>query len=241
MASLGSLFILRKSSRSNRSDPTEGEGCKCECCNRRRESSPNAEHARSRPRSRTQTSLAQTPSWNAGKRGSVKKHLLRASTYITAAAPYRFDDSDFKGGDAREFPVVPAEELRNQELERTITLYNRSRAPSVVSARTPLDSPHSPGSPQSGRRTSPTGRRPHSNTLPGTASTRERHRHRSSSSSSPPGDSSLVRAPTLEVPKVVYPPVRRNTLSDAPRPSVDTMSGAQQTPTIVVSTDPDVP
>ena len=171
-----------------------------------------------------------------GKRRKVAKALAKFSDYVGTAARERFDDSEFRNGDALSFPEVPGERQRNERLpiiKRQYTHYNRpgSFNGSVASgiggqAASATSRAPSPSSP----------RRSETGILQlERAASMGLQNPRSSSPASLPGR--RRRRSTLEVPSPTHysnTPSRLSTSSIAPD---ITIPAGQGSPTIVVSPD----
>jgi hypothetical protein len=114
---------------------------------------------------------------DAGGRRKVHKVMTALAKHLTSAPPDLLDDSGFKQGKARDYPLLPGEEFRHDRLQQITERYNqprdehgnvtpipersRSRARSFVSnasdnpdhegslASSPAGSPWSPQTPRS--------------------------------------------------------------------------------------------
>ncbi|KAJ4322421.1 hypothetical protein N0V94_002408 [Neodidymelliopsis sp. IMI 364377] len=94
---------------------------------------------------------------NAGRR-RVRNWFERAGNKMSDAAHRGLDTSDYSDRRARKYPMIPGEELRNQDLHRTSTQYTHIRdmqaaasyASSIKSARDAENSSTPPTSPQPG-------------------------------------------------------------------------------------------
>jgi hypothetical protein len=94
---------------------------------------------------------------NAGRR-RVRNWFERAGNKMSDAAHRGLDTSDYSDRRARKYPMIPGEELRNQDLHRTSTQYTHIRdmqaaascASSIKSARDAESSSTPPTSPQPG-------------------------------------------------------------------------------------------
>jgi hypothetical protein len=93
-----------------------------------REHSPD-EHIEQVP---LRTDTAKTES-NAGRR-KVRNWFERAGIAMSDAAHREFDVSDFRDQKARRYPWIPGEELKNKDIHRTSTNYEKNRAASYASS-----------------------------------------------------------------------------------------------------------
>ena len=112
--------------------------------------SPN-EHIEHAP-VRTDTT---NPESSAG-RGKVRKWFEKAAVYMSDAAHRELDVSDYRDEKARRYPWIPGEELKNKDIHRTSTNYDRNRAASYASSirsAREADAPPSPTVETSPRRT----------------------------------------------------------------------------------------
>ncbi|KAF2622995.1 hypothetical protein BU25DRAFT_350925 [Macroventuria anomochaeta] len=70
---------------------------------------------------------------NAG-RGKVRKWFEKAGVYMSDAAHRELDVSDYRDEKARRYPWIPGEELKNKDIHRTSTNYDKNRAASYASS-----------------------------------------------------------------------------------------------------------
>lgn len=188
-----------------------------------------------------------------GNRRKVAKVLTTFANYVGTAAQDRFDVSDFKGGKALDFPELPGEAHRNPDLSQIREQYNVlgktiSRAGSFTgsaasrssfeggSAATPRA-----GSPQPRSAStfplSPRPQRPHAIPLPAEGSSLELRNTASSSSAGSTRGKLRPRGNTLEVPSPVH---QSSTWDNHSTSSIITVLERQTSPTIVVSSEPDM-
>jgi hypothetical protein len=196
-----------------------------------------------------------------GGRDGVAKALKTIGNYFGHAGDNLFDDSEFKQGDARGYPEIPGEEIRNRVLPQIRFQYNPPRdedgqiTPSIRSPRSRASSfyggditsvrgrdrsttPNAsfPISPTPSRPQSPSPslvvtRRKHSNALPC-----ERSLSRKENSPDPNNDRKTSRRHTLDVPSPVYPTTRNVSPTSQTIPIV-AMDFYHNSPAIVVSPD----
>ena len=169
-----------------------------------------------------------------GNRRKVAKTLTAIGTYLGTAAPDRFDDSEFKRGKALDYPELPGEELRNENLPQIRRDYNKSREEDDENV---LHMHHSRTGSYAGsiasRRSAEVGSSraasPHSPPL--------QNDRTSFDVPNQTGGMRRTRRDTLEVPSPSHlNPSRNNTLF----PSI-TIPYGQGSPAIMVSPDPDTP
>jgi hypothetical protein len=199
--------------------------------------------------------LKRTQTNDKGYRRRVAVLLTTANNYFGTVSPSRFDDSDFKHGEALNFPVVPGEEHRNPKLRQINEQYNpdRDTAGNVTpiprgrpSRAASFASSHASGHVVGGgsstsRATSPSpspsrSRRPHAGTPAVRHNSFELQNPLPSSSAGSTGGS-LHRRDTLEVPSQAHYGHTRNNISASSAPPIVAITRGQNSPAIVVSSD----
>jgi len=193
-----------------------------------------------------------------GRRRKVAEMLTTVANYLGTAGQGQFDDSEFRDGEASDYPQIPGEEQRNNRLLQIMEQYNPSRdengnrtpmsrsqlsrAGSIVGAEGRIFesiTPASPVSPSSPRSVSP---RPTYQTALHENGTPLQQRDSASEIPAHPLDGTeRVRRDTLEVPpRAVLSPRRVSSLSVNTKTATQTIedvSGIVSSPNSCNSTD----
>ncbi|RYP30302.1 hypothetical protein DL767_006336 [Monosporascus sp. MG133] len=197
---------------------------------------------------------------DAGYRRKVARALLKINSYFETPTLDRFDDSEFKHGEALGFPEVPGEDYRNPTLRRAREQYKQNREAENTSpdlsrqhsqadsfARSVSSGFGGEGSsesrtglsqkPGSSRSTSPVpdrGRRSSTGTTNINSSGRENH---PSISDVFGASRQRLRSDTLEVPKPTHHNHTRNSGSTSSPAPVPNLAEGHSSPAIVLSFD----
>ena len=199
------------------------------------------------------TMTKRSNTFDAGSRRRVAKTLIALGNRFGTAATNLLDDSEFKQGKARDFPEIPGERLRNKDLQQYRETYNqprdmdgsatplpregRSRAPSFISEASAQndDDNQTPRSPRSPSPLPPV-RRPRVSTYPARRTSSEVDKPESSLSARHP-----PRRDTLDVPSPLHLGHTRSSPSSSSIPSNVNVPRGEISPTIVISSNQDVP
>jgi hypothetical protein len=185
---------------------------------------------------------------DAGNRRRVAMFLIRIGDRLSTAGHNQFDISEFRSGEADNYPEIPGELNRNPELPQIRDRYNLSRDANgnVTPGHRKQHSRAGSftGSVASGlgdkgsttpRAESP--RRSHASTFPAERASSELRDTLSYSAAGSNGGR-LQWQDTLEVPSLVHHGTTRNNLSASSITSFVARPDAQSSPAIVVSSDP---
>ena len=175
-----------------------------------------------------------------GSRRKVAKGIIEVANFFGNAADDQFDDSEFKQGKAGDFPEIPGEENRNRALMQIREKYNQRRD----TGRSVSPMPRSRAESFTGSvRAAPRSASP----VPSIAMPRRRQDRSSSEpqyasiaeSADLRGRRPAQRRETLEVPSPVQYSYFRH--DPSPSPIIVPSPETPNSPTIVVSSDPDAP
>lgn len=155
---------------------------------------------------------------DSGLMRKVAKIFIRLSDYFLPARE-RFDDTEFRRGSAVDYPEIPGEQHRNRELSRIRTQFNspRDSDDSITSAVRSLHSRSSSFGSRMGV-------------------------ERPSVSAEPTSPIRRDTSNTLEVPAPTHrSSLPRNPVSEPEMRRIHTRTDSQNTPAIVLSSNPDSP
>ncbi|KAE8452223.1 hypothetical protein EG329_001690 [Mollisiaceae sp. DMI_Dod_QoI] len=173
---------------------------------------------------------------NKGFRLSVAHALESMVEYFGTAADDRFDDSQFRRSRADDFPEIPGEELRNENVRHIRETYNKVRDADGNVSR--AGSPHSQRSRRSASPFSSPSSPRQAMTMPAERESCLEPLGRASSS----GSRALgKRRDTLEVPSAVHHNPTRITTTTVSTNSSDDMARVQSSPTIMITPFFDAP